>query len=693
MKTINRVINIALGTVLSIFVFFNLSGVGIGAYAADLQIPEADVTYEQENWPGTLEINSNTTVKISGITHESTGDQLAPIKICDNSTVNLVFEGDNVLTGNAAKVCAGIEVEEGSTVNIYGLEGASMIVTGGKYSAGIGGKGYNGAAASNPKAGNIHIYSGKITAIGGEKGAGIGSGFHSSASDIVISGGDITAKGTGGGAGIGSGYGTSGGAHEEAEKVGFYNGGNITITGGVIKAASYNLNFDNFDPYDSEIMYGSGYDNTFAAGIGGGYGSSSGIIIIGGDADVTAIGSCGGAGIGTGRGTNKEENFDSEKASCSVTIGGNAKVISMATADNRPTMLGDGGGAGIGLGRGFCVKNESLGSVVIKDNASVYAYADADANGIGTGYSVAELNTADGIAYPDICYLSTLTIGDNCKVIAISNMRDQFRTDISENMDQAGLKTVRINLSDDLFENDIETFSEDRFPMKINVRSVSDGKVYGTFAIQDPHKKNVGIHVPVSASVEGFRLELKDYRSNDGKSLVLQNDIEKDGSIFKNTGTCNYDIARAGIVIITNAVDDSDDNSDDIKKTDENYIPEDIPDEFALFIESANALLDAKINQVKTLREQGKIDEANRIAAQGILIESDVWVSFHIGTYKKIEQALKLGIPVRIKFVYAHVCYSVTIPANTNIMPTSLCDKTGWCGFLNLLRNYGGIVM
>ena len=222
----------------------------------------------------------------------------------------------------------------------------------------------------------------------------------------------------------------------------------LTITGGVITAASYNLNFDNFDPYDSETMYGSGYDNTFAAGIGGGYGSSSGIIIIGGDADVTAIGSCGGAGIGTGRGTNKEENFDSEKASCSVTIGGNAKVISMATADNRPTMLGDGGGAGIGLGRGFCVKNESLGSVVIKDNASVYAYADADANGIGTGYSTAKLNnTADGIAYPDICYLSTLTIGDNCKVIAISNMRDQFRTDISDNMDQAGLKTVRIILS------------------------------------------------------------------------------------------------------------------------------------------------------------------------------------------------------------------------------------------------------
>lgn len=98
--------------------------------------------------------------------------------------------------------------------------------------------------------------------------------------------GNITALGTGGGAGIGSGYGTSGGS---TPKVGFYNGGNITISGGTIKAAGYHMNFDNFDQYNTDTLYGEGYSDTFAAGIGGGYGASSGNIIIEGEADVIAL--------------------------------------------------------------------------------------------------------------------------------------------------------------------------------------------------------------------------------------------------------------------------------------------------------------------------------------------------------------------------------------------------------------------
>ena len=90
-------------------------------HASNFVIPEADTIYDSDNnWEGTLEINENKTVKISSITHSNQGtDYGSAIKISDNSTVNLIFEGKNILSGNSGVTSAGIEVEEGSTVNIY----------------------------------------------------------------------------------------------------------------------------------------------------------------------------------------------------------------------------------------------------------------------------------------------------------------------------------------------------------------------------------------------------------------------------------------------------------------------------------------------------------------------------------------------------------------------------------------------
>ncbi len=315
-----------------------LAGIAISANASNFAIPEPDVTYDND-WIGTLEINENKTVKISGVAHSNEGTSYgSAIKISGNSTVNLVFEGDNVLAGNSGMISAGIEVEEGSTVSIYGADGSSLNVTGGKYGAGIGGIGYDKPVGPKPSylphppCGNINIYSGNIMAIGGYKGAGIGSGYHHSASNINIYGGNITAWGTEWGAGIGSGYGTSGGGADNPG-VGYYNGGNITISGGTVKAASYHINFGNFDPYNIETLYGAGYDNACAAGIGGGYGASSGVIVIENDADVTAIGASGGAGIGSGRGTSKVNQYNNDFFNVDITIRGNSKVIAMATND------------------------------------------------------------------------------------------------------------------------------------------------------------------------------------------------------------------------------------------------------------------------------------------------------------------------------------------------------------------------
>ena len=74
--------------------------------ASNFDIPIADVTYgvggDYPDWEGTLEINRNLTVKVSGLTHENTESGDAAIRICEGATVNLVFEGENVLYAREA---------------------------------------------------------------------------------------------------------------------------------------------------------------------------------------------------------------------------------------------------------------------------------------------------------------------------------------------------------------------------------------------------------------------------------------------------------------------------------------------------------------------------------------------------------------------------------------------------------------
>lgn len=528
-KRIKAKLVTVLTAVLTVFVM--MPQMAAPANAEGWVVPEANYTHDQDNnWAGTLLINENETVKISGITHDNTGTIAGPaIKISGGATVNLVFEGANVLTANPKMPGAGIEVENGSTVNIYGLEGSSLDVTGGQFGAGIGGGGYSSGGESNPSAGNINIYSGNITAAGGSRGAGIGSGYHQSAGVINIKGGNITAFGNDWGAGIGSGYGSSGGAREA--RMGFYDGGTITISGGTVKAAAYSLNFRNFDQYNTGSLYGEGFADNCAAGIGGGYGSSSGTIVIEGDADVTAIGGAGGAGIGTGRGTTNPKNYDSEKASCDITIGGNAKVVAMASIDTRGGNYTTAGGAAIGWGRGWLMVNDigdvshdnPKGSVKIEGNANVYACAPDGANAIGTGYSVS------GADEPPMCHLKTLTIGDSTTVVAVSNMQDQEHDALSISKDNV---TV-LNFEKEFFENNSDFFTEDKFSLKIEAVSRDDAAEKTIFAIQNPNKMQAAVHLP-SASENGMYFTTKDYQADDGSRILLTNGIEHEAWQFLN---------------------------------------------------------------------------------------------------------------------------------------------------------------
>lgn len=334
----------------------------------------------------------------------------AAISIGEGTNVTLVLEGTNVLKASTTITSAGIFVPYGSTLTIEG--DGKLDVTGGKYGAGIGsyGTGINVASELRLKCGEIVINSGDITAHGGARGAGIGSGYHVDGNRITINGGIIHAYGAECGAGIGSGYGTSGGAAPLAA-VGDYTAGIIEINGGEIYAAAYNFDFTNFNHLDAETISAAS-EGTFAAGIGGGYGASGGTIIINGG-KVYALGACGGAAIGSGRGTSKAKNYDKDTFNVSVYIGGDAEVVAVAVNCRGNE---SGSGAAIGSGRG----THTGGTIEITDTAKVTAIALGEANAIGAGSSKSPV---DGT----IPHADSITITDGVTLYALSLDYPQYR--------------------------------------------------------------------------------------------------------------------------------------------------------------------------------------------------------------------------------------------------------------------------
>ena len=327
---------------------------------------------------------AKTTIKLDNAVIGGTG---SAVVIKNNSVVTMELIGNSIITGDASTPSCGIYVESGSSLTIKG--NGTLKATGGKYGAAIGSYGTttNLPKAERLKCGDVTIAGGTVYAYGGEKGAGIGSGNHVDGGNITISGGTVYAFGNDGGAGIGSGYGTSGGAAPIAA-VGDYDAGHISITGGTVYAAAFQLDFSKFDYMDSSTYDNDSTPDTFAAGIGGGYGASAGDISITGG-KIIAVGNCGGAGIGSGRGTSKASKYDEEAFKVRIFIGGSAEIIAVATDDNRSGS--QGGGAAVGSGRG----THTGGTIEITGNAKLTAVAPPNTYAIGSGSSK---NPVNGLA-------------------------------------------------------------------------------------------------------------------------------------------------------------------------------------------------------------------------------------------------------------------------------------------------------
>ena len=165
------------------------------------------------------EVTADTATFEDGMWYVVNGEILNDNRITVTGTAHLILTDDGKLTTDK-----GINVANGSTLNIYGQGAGTGTVTakgGSDRVAGIGGK-------QNESGGTVNIYGGTVTATGSGGGAGIGGGYGASGGTggtITIYGGTVTANGSGlGGAGIG------GGSKQSTGIVTIY-GGTVTANG------------------------------------------------------------------------------------------------------------------------------------------------------------------------------------------------------------------------------------------------------------------------------------------------------------------------------------------------------------------------------------------------------------------------------------------------------------------------------
>ncbi|MBR2205540.1 MAG: hypothetical protein IJ898_04150 [Prevotella sp.] len=292
----------------------------------------------------------------------------------------------------------GLQVNESDNaeLHLHGQQGddGKLIAECAEYkSAGIGG-------SKEKSSGTIVIHGGNITAKGNENSSGIGAGGRNEReilhTNITIYGGTINA--TGGkycaGIGIGRGWKLYWGKDTESS-INIY-GGNVTATGGDYGPG---IGLGKIDPaylsvlriiinIEGGVVTATGGED--GAGIGAGeadvqfYAPSMrdktgyGLITIGGNAEVRAVGTSYGAGIGGG----------DDMAGTNVRITGNARVTAIAGDDCDATKRYGGSAIGPGDADGFSGygnKNYVSGKLELSDHMCVVSAAKESEAGSPSG--------------------------------------------------------------------------------------------------------------------------------------------------------------------------------------------------------------------------------------------------------------------------------------------------------------------
>lgn len=340
------------------------------------------------------QIDSNTTTwdgSTNGGVYVASGETTISGQVQVIGNVTLILRDGCKLTCSQGIVVG----DNGLTIKSETKDGNGELVATGNYSAGIGGKYWNGSfggsividggviKASAPNSGSagiggggfgtctgtVTINGGDVHATGGSNASGIGGGYFEDSPQVKITGGTVEATGAEGGAGIGAGFGESWAGTKDLTC------GAIAITGGKVTAkggdnaagigSSKGVNGPTISITGGKVDARGGSN---AAGVGGGHASMGIKVTIGGSStEVTAYGGDNGCGIGGMSSTTEKD----------------APIITIL--DGTINATGGAGAAGIGSSKPFSWGSSiyHLGPIVIS-GGHVTAVAGSNSAGIGS---------------------------------------------------------------------------------------------------------------------------------------------------------------------------------------------------------------------------------------------------------------------------------------------------------------------
>ncbi len=496
--------------------------------------------------------------------------------------------------------------------------------------------GNNCAGLQKENEGNLIITdnnaTGSLEATGGRYGAGIGGGDMGSGTDITIEGGTVTATGGDGGAGIGGGV--------------WGSGTDITIEGGTVTATS----------------------ESRGAGIGGGEcGSGTDITIEGGT--VTAIGGDHGAGIGGGEWGSGTGITIKEGGTVTATggfygagIGGGYKESGRdITIKEGGTVTATGGFYGAGIGGGY---NGSGTDITIKEGGTVTATGGDRGAGIGGGgaesgrditieggtVTATGGNRGAGIGGGNGGSGTGITVSNNAHVMVSGGIYDQYSGAAIGDGVQYDIDTSEVSSGEEV-SPDVSLLSSDGYilyyPAGTTANQIKNGSVQPT--------------------------------------KILKSIITSSEALIDEGNTPQDEYAASEVISITH----SSSGGSYVDNSEVNSIPTS-SEEFAAFLAATNNTLEVYIKKIEAMMAAGDTEGLNALVSKGITLETGNWVCFNKKTYALIEKISDLGAPVTISFAYKGRRYSTVIPGKADIRPLDLCNEEGYCGFLNLIKYYGG---
>ncbi len=376
-----------------------------GALAAEAMITIAD--------------GATVTLQDVAITNLSSGSAWAGITCLGDATVVLV--GTNFVSAGHDDY-SGIYVPTGHTLTVRG-EG-SLVVSGGKYGAGLGG-------GRGLDCGGIVIESGAVAAEGGSLGgAGIGAGFGSACEGVAVSNeiARVAAKAGDGAEQIGCG---KDGADVAVTLAGGL--GDIVLEGVRILRPAVVLSSLRgvYEAKHEDVLVGALVRDVSISVAPGAVVTLQNVTIEKHADNCNCAGiTCLGDATIVLRGSNVVRGFDSDYPAIYVPVG------STLTIKGDGSLVAEGGSHGAGIGGGYCV---DCGSLVF-EGGDITATGGKWAAGIGAGYG----STCDGITFADGVVRIAAKCGEEAEQIGMGGYGLEVGVNVASSLSDAWVGEERI---------------------------------------------------------------------------------------------------------------------------------------------------------------------------------------------------------------------------------------------------------